>query len=217
MILKKTLINLSKISCKIEKKLKEFEAFVSLNDQGLIKARKIHTFTTKQELIKLYEIATTCPKKANVVEIGSYLGASTSYIAAGLCNKNASIYCIDTWKNETMPDGKRDTYEEFLENLSKTKTQVITIRKKASQVLKNELPPSIDFAFIDGDHSFPSVSSDVQLVESLMKKNSVIAFHDAIYFKGVSLVIGTVLTSGNWRLEGQVNNLVWLRKYKFKQ
>jgi predicted O-methyltransferase YrrM len=217
MILKKTFINLSKISSKLEKKLKEFEVFVSLNDQGLIKARKIHSFTTKEELIKLYEIATTCPEKANVVEIGSYLGASTSYIAAGLSNKKAYIYCIDTWKNETMPDGKRDTYKEFLENLSKTQTQVIKIRKKSSQVHKSELPLSIDFAFIDGDHSFCSVSSDVQLVESLMAKNSVIAFHDAIYFKGVSLVIGTVLRSGNWRLEGQVNNLVWLRKYKFQQ
>ena len=199
------------------KYLKKTSIHFGLRKLGLKNTSKIHTFTTVDELIKLHEIAVSCPQKANVVEIGSYLGASTSYIAAGLSGKKAIIYCIDTWQNETMPDGLRDTYKAFSDNLAISSPEIIKIRKKSNEVTPTDLPNLVDFAFIDGDHSFKSVQNDVQLLEPLMAKNSVLAFHDVLYFQGVSQIIGDVLKRGKWRLEGQVNNLVWLRKHKFEK
>ncbi len=202
---------------KILRFLKKTSIHCGLRKLGLKNAGKIHTFTTVDELIQLHEIAVACPQKANVVEIGSYLGASTSYIAGGLSGKKAIIYCIDTWQNETMPDGIKDTYKAFSNNLAKSTQEIIKIRKKSDEVTATDLPDHVDFAFIDGDHSFKSAQNDVQLLEPLMAKNSVLAFHDALYFQGVSQIIGDVLKRGNWRLEGQVNNLVWLRKHQFEQ
>jgi predicted O-methyltransferase YrrM len=116
-----------------------------------------------------------------------------------------------------MPDGIKDTYKAFSNNLAKSTQEIIKIRKKSDEVTATDLPDHVDFAFIDGDHSFKSAQNDVQLLEPLMAKNSVLAFHDALYFQGVSQIIGDVLKRGNWRLEGQVNNLVWLRKHQFEQ
>jgi len=182
---------------------------------GFSHARSIHTFTTPYELVVLHKLASKCALDANVVEIGSYLGASTCYIAAGLTGKNSNLYCVDTWQNETMPDGIRDTSTEFSKNLSPSTAKIIKIQKKSSDVVPEDLPGAIDFAFIDGDHSYEAVKSDLLLLEPLMKDESVIAFHDAIYFHGVSRVIGELLEKGRWKLEGQVNNLVWVRQNTF--
>ena len=213
----KTFRKLLSANQKIVKFIKHSLVKYKLRKSGFKNTNKIPTFTSKDELFKLHELAISCPPNANAVEIGSYLGASTCYIAAGLNGKNASLYCIDTWQNETMPDGIKDTFSSFLKNISKSKTKIIKIRKNSLDVKRQELPLSVEFAFIDGDHSFASVRNDVKLIEILMSKDSILAFHDAIYFKGVSMMIGEVLKGGHWRLEGQVNNLVWLRKYQFKQ
>lgn len=212
---------LIKIFCylnkKINQRLKEKSINYKLKKQGFQNVKKIFTYTTNEELIALLEIASSCPHNAKVVEIGSYLGASTCYIAAGLSEKNALIYCIDTWQNETMPEGIKNTYEEFNDNLSFSKTQIIKIRKKSSEVTFKDLPKSIDFAFIDGDHSFPEVQNDIKIVKEIASNNSIIAFHDSKYYKGVSIGIGELLCTGDWRLEGCVNNLCWFRKYSFSQ
>jgi predicted O-methyltransferase YrrM len=217
MSIKKIFRQLLSANQKIVKVIKHSLVNYKLRKSGFKNTNKIPTFTSKEELLKLHELAVSCPTKANVVEIGSYLGASTCYIAAGLNGKNASLYCIDTWQNETMPDGIKDTFNSFLKNIAKSKTKIFKIRQNSLNVKNRDLPLSVDFAFIDGDHSFASVKKDVGLIELLMSKDSILAFHDAVYFKGVSMMIGEVLKGGNWRLEGQVNNLVWLRKYQFKQ
>jgi len=207
----------SKLLKKGEKYLKEKWIQSRLKENGSNKASRIPTYTTKDELYMLHDLAIACPNKANVVEIGSYLGASTCYLAAGLIGKKASLYCIDTWKNETMPDGRKDTFKEFHDNLLNVETKIIAIRKNSKKVSANELPKKIALAFIDGDHSLSAVINDVQLVLVKMEKRSVIAFHDAIYFKGVSMAIGKILASGKWKIEGQVNNLVWLRQHNFEK
>ena len=115
------------------------------------------------------------------------------------------------------PNMPSPVFLESLETSAISSPEIIKIRKKSNEVTPTDLPNLVDFAFIDGDHSFKSVQNDVQLLEPLMAKNSVLAFHDVLYFQGVSQIIGDVLKRGKWRLEGQVNNLVWLRKHKFEK
>src|SRR5215472_1171352 len=89
-----------------------------LGRAGLSHARAIHTFTTREELAALADLALCVPAGGRILEIGSYLGASTCYLAAGALGRNVSITCIDTWQNENMPDGVRDTLGEFRRNLA---------------------------------------------------------------------------------------------------
>src|SRR5438270_847483 len=51
---------------------------------GVGNAASIQTWTAKVELYALYDLALQCPPRGSVLEIGSYLGASTCYLCAGL-------------------------------------------------------------------------------------------------------------------------------------
>ena len=51
----------------------------------------IPTYTTSEELLKLYDLAKTLPKESIALEIGSYIGASTLLIAKGLRKKSIVI------------------------------------------------------------------------------------------------------------------------------
>jgi predicted O-methyltransferase YrrM len=127
------------------------------------------------------------------VEIGSYLGASSCFIAAGI-EKSANggkLYCIDTWKNDTMTEGKQDTYKDFLKNTSKYKNIIVPIRGFSEEAVRSSQleKKNIDFLFIDGDHSYTGCKSDWNLFFPLLKKGAIVIFHDSGWAEGVQRVI----------------------------
>ena len=187
-----------------------FVIHAELRNQGLRNVDRISTWTTQEELLTLYRLASRCAENAVALEIGSYLGAATCYIGAGLARNAGRIICVDTWQNETMPDGLRDTYSEFKANTLALQARITTIRKRSDELAPGELPDRLDFVFLDGDHSYAATRHDFLLVAERIAPEGIIAFHDATAFQGVSRVIGEALTTGNWMLRGMVNNLAWI-------
>jgi predicted O-methyltransferase YrrM len=149
------------------------------------------------------------------VEIGSYLGASTCYIAAGLGQVGGRLYCVDTWQNQTMPDGERDTWAEFKINTEGVKHLLHVLRKPSDQLADADIPSKVDFVFIDADHSYQATRADFDKVFPRLSNDAVVAFHDHYFFGGVAKVIGEVLASGNWAVAGVVQNLLWLKRFRF--
>jgi predicted O-methyltransferase YrrM len=172
----------------------------------------VPTFTTRAELEALFDLATACPPGAQALEVGSYLGASTCYIAAGLKEKGGRLWCIDTWQNETMPGGIRDTYEEFQRNTRGMRDMITTVRKRSDAILPHEVPARLDLVFLDGDHSYEATKADFQMVEPLIAPQGTVAFHDSRWFEGVSRTIGDALAGGRWVIAGQTGNLLWLQR-----
>ncbi len=179
---------------------------------GLQDATKIKTWTTKTELETLYFQALTCKEGANIIEIGSYLGASTCYLVAGIAEKRGHLYCVDTWHNETIPGGETDTYNEFLQNIKSMQRYLTPIRIDSRMLAKEHFQEKFQMAFIDGDHSYEAVRSDFLLIDSLTEKYAKVFFHDSKAFDGVIRVIGEALANGNWNIGGSVNNLFWIIK-----
>lgn len=152
----------------------------------------ISTHLTDNEQNKLYELAISLPSHSHIVEIGSYLGASTCCIANGLKNKNSKFYCIDTWENDAMSEGKKDTYEEFIHNIKNFKEMICPIRGYSSDVvntIKSLVHSKIDLLFIDGDHSYEGVKKDWDLYSPMLKSGSIVIFHDVGWADGVKKVI----------------------------
>lgn len=172
----------------------------------------IPTHMTRAELSSLYELALSCATGAAVLEIGSYYGASSCYLGAALKQINGRLICVDTWSNETMPEGTRDTYEIFMKNLAPLNSIVSVRRKRSEDLLTTDLPDKLDMVFIDGDHSYLSVKRDVNIVMPLIAEEGILAFHDIKWFQGVTRVVGELLSTGFWRFEGSADNLMWLRK-----
>ena len=188
---------------------------LSLRQRGLTGAYKIPSYTTPEELEALFELARECRPDARVLEIGSYLDASTCFLAAGLRGARASIVCVDTWLNQTMPDGIRDTLAEFEKNLQSVRKQLTLIRKASSNVTPGDLGGPFDLVFLDGDHSYGQTRADFELVSNLVAANGVLVFHDSLFFEGVSRVIGEALASAGWQIGSSARNLFWIRRSQF--
>ncbi len=170
----------------------------------------IFTFTNKRELRSLYNLASACPHGAVALEIGAYLGASSCYLAAGLGRVNGHLFCVDTWQNETMPDGERDTFTEFQNNTSGVRHRITTIRKKSDEISDRDIRVPLNLVFIDGDHSYAAVKSDFDCVRQWLASDGIIAFHDFSVsdYEGVTRVVGEALASGKWMIAGCVDSRV---------
>ena len=188
---------------------------LALRQRGLAGAYKIPTFTVREELEALFELAHECRPDARVLEIGSYLGASTCFLAAGLRGTSASIVCVDTWQNQTMPGGIRDTFAVFEENVKAVRHKLTLVRKSSGDVTPGELERQFDLVFLDGDHSYKQTRADFELVSNLVAPSGVLAFHDSLFYEGVSRVIGEALASVKWQIGGIVRNLFWLKPARF--
>jgi predicted O-methyltransferase YrrM len=183
-----------------------------LADAALPDASKIHTHMSALELTTLYRLAAEATETRRVLEIGSYVGASSCYLAAALSMQDGHLYCVDTWANETMPDGKRNTFDEFTTNTRGVASTITAIRKRSDEIAASDFPLPFDLVFIDADHSYAAVKGDFERVRHWLRDGGTLAFHDTTYFEGVSRVLGEILATGEWQLAGNVDSLTWLRK-----
>lgn len=183
-----------------------------LKAAGVLNADMIPTYTTKRELHTLYLLATACPAGAVALEIGSYLGISCCYLAVGLMRVEGHLICVDTWQNETMPEGIRDTFTTFKHNIAAVEHLVTPIQKRSDELTDADIFDPLHLVFLDGDHSYEAVNKDFHKIAPYIVENGVLAFHDSISFSGVSRTIGEALESGEWQMAGLVDNLVWLTK-----
>lgn len=181
--------------------------------------RNIFTYTSREELAALYRLARDVPQGSSAVEIGSHLGASTCYIAAGLAERGGVLYCVDTWQNQTMPEGEQDTFAAFTANTQRLAGVIRTVRKRSQDLVEADVRTPLALAFIDGDHSYEGCLNDFEKVRGWIQPGGVLAFHDAVNpakrnptYPGVARVIGQALASGEWTPGGVTTSLLWIRR-----
>ena len=121
------------------------------------------------------------PKDGTFVELGAWLGKSSSY----LCDKatGQDIIIVDTWKgspNELTTTHKlateQDIYKLFVDNMGDRKyTAIKATSKSAARKFKAE---SLDVVFIDLTHTYEAVKEDIKLWLPKVKKGGYIAGDD---------------------------------------
>lgn len=126
------------------------------------------------------------------VEVGSWMGASTCYLAteSKTREKNIKIYAVDTWEGSIGDEGHKniirnlDTslYSKFLENMKRGGVDhIISPIKKtseeASKMFENE---SVDVVFIDASHKYEDVKKDINFWYPKVKKGGIISGHDYV-------------------------------------
>jgi len=169
----------------------------------------IFTHLTPREKHTLLSLAAKCEGRS-YVEIGSYLGTSTCFIAAGIKKSGKGggrLYCIDTWQNEGMSEGLRDTFVEFQINTAKYEEFIVAL-KGTSHKIAESFDKKVDFLFIDGDHSYESVKSDVDDWFPQLNNGAIVIFHDIGWAEGVQRVIKESVQPYAKR-EGRLPNMYW--------
>ena len=152
-------------------------------------ALDIPSHLTTEERITLYRLASS---RKEVLEIGSYLGASACCFGAALKEAKAGrLFCVDTWRNEGMSEGSRDTYAEFTANTAPFSEFVVPVRGQSVDVFEQvkSMTGHLDLLFIDGDHSYEGVKADWEVYRHILKPGSIIAFHDWGWAEGVRRVV----------------------------
>jgi predicted O-methyltransferase YrrM len=143
----------------------------------------------------LFQLASDLPANAHVVEVGSWMGASTCFIAGGLKGERAKIFAVDNfqglstcgedsaWYNRHFKQlGGNSTLEIFRANFAALgftpcAEPVVSDSLAAAQSLAAKRG-AIDFIFIDGDHSYAACKADIAAWSPFVKRGGVIAFHD---------------------------------------
>lgn len=169
----------------------------------------IFTHMTRNERLLLYKLSLLLPKKSVLVEIGSYLGASSVFLASAATERNSLLYCIDTWKNDAMTEGTRDTFVEFLRNTEPLKAAIRPLRDKSENIAKT-FNESIDLLFLDGDHSYEAVKTDTELWLPKIKNGGIIIFHDYGWAAGVKRAVNELVKPLQIE-EHVVDNTYWAR------
>jgi predicted O-methyltransferase YrrM len=174
--------------------------------------RGIHTWTSAAELEALYRLAASAPPGANIVELGSYLGASTCYLAAGAALVGGHVTAIDLWNNETIAGGKRDTFADFQRHTAGAAHLITTVRKRTQDLTPADVRPPVHLGFIDADHSYEATKADAAFLAPLIAPSGVVAFHDTTVFAGVGRALAELLLTGDWCIYGQAENLTCIRR-----
>ena len=143
------------------------------------------------------------PDDGKIVEIGSFLGRSTQYLATSLMNANkeqVKIYCVDTFEGSSehvslkLP---KDFLSIFKENLKFFigREMVIPVqgRSDSQQVLDKFDDGSIDYIMVDGAHEHEPVLDDMENWWPKLKLEGVM-FGDDFQLESVSQAVRQMMT-----------------------
>jgi methyltransferase family protein len=126
----------------------------------------------------LFKRALSLPDGANLVEIGSFKGRSTSCLAFGCRGTRKRVFAVDTF--DGGPDLQRyDSFQEFCENMKRCQLSeyVEPVRGISWEIAKTWDKP-IHFLFIDGSHIYEDVLADFDSFFPHVVLGGMIACHD---------------------------------------
>lgn len=161
------------------------------------------------EGLMLYQLALSV--KCDIVEVGSYMGRSSCFLAAGSrAGNKCKVTCIDPWdlrsqKFETRrPDrlevfAKPGTRTAFARQTRPYRHFIIAIRGYSKEVCRTWTRP-VGLIFIDGNHD--EAYADFVLWHRHVIEGGTMAFHD-INFPHVARQIARVKETGiltDWRV-----------------
>lgn len=119
-------------------------------------------------------------KKVNGAEIGVNQGFNAYNIFQNL-NIN-KMYLIDCW-DYNVDDGngifidRSKNFHVSKKRLKRFNNNIIWLKKYSNDAVK-DIKENLDFIYIDGNHSFKSVTEDINNYFPLVKKGGIIGGHD---------------------------------------
>ena len=112
--------------------------------------------------------------------IGAEIGTRKGEYAMALCKANPDLhlYCVDPWMaySHIRQDVQDVMYDVAMKNLEPYRITVI--RKTSMDALADFADHSLDFVFIDGNHTFDFVCPDIIFWSYKVKHGGIIAAHD---------------------------------------
>lgn len=175
------------------------------------------------DFMDFYKLIVNLIDEGEIVEVGSWLGKSSSFMAVEIANskKNIKFNCVDTWQGSEEHSShelivKDLLYKKFLENINPVKDFINPIRKTSLEASKDFKDKSLDFIFIDAGHSYEDVRDDIAAWYPKLKDGGYIAGHDySQAWPGVEKAVKEFCDKNNI-IFTLIEQSCWLFKKQFK-
>lgn len=197
-------------------------------DMNLVKG-----FLADDEAQALYQQALTQSRLGPCLEIGSYCGKSTIYLASACKENNGLLYAVDHHRGSeehqlgeeyhdpdlyNQTDALMDSFTEFRRNIRLAGVEDVVVPIVASSALASQywsIP--LAMVFIDGGHSIEAALTDYRSWAPHVMKGGILAIHDLFPdpTKGGQApydIYKLALASGLFEALPTVNTLGLLRK-----
>lgn len=154
----------------------------------------------------LGRLAAEVPADQAIVEIGSFKGKSTAFLATGAKGGHgAHVYAVDPWDLPGNVYGKHgftapEVREAFEAQLRACRVwgQVTPIRAFSTDAARDWDGPHVGLLYIDGDHEEDAVRADVAAWTQHLADGHVIVFDDLDTKRnpGVRIVVNELVAQG---------------------
>lgn len=136
------------------------------------------------------QMVAQAPNTAHFVEVGSWKGKSSAFMAVEIIRSKKQIRfdCVDTWQgspehqaggafvDEHVIDGT--LFDEFVKNMQPVHMNYHAVKLSSTQAAIQYKNQSLDFVFLDGDHSYAAVHEDILAWAPKVKSGGFIGGHD---------------------------------------
>jgi len=177
--------------------------------------RVIDGWLSESEGEYLYAIAKSGPGEGAIIEIGSWKGKATVWLASGAKDAGRDkVYAIDHYRGSPEHGEKVWTFPEFEKNLrdAGVDDMVVPLVMNSAEAAKNWDKP-VRFLWIDAAHDYESVKRDFLLWEPSLVEGGIVAFHDTTTWDGPKKVVEEyVCNSRTFTNIGSVGSIVFAQK-----
>lgn len=132
----------------------------------------------------LFQVASSLPDYATILEIGAWKGRSTAALAYGCVGTHRRVFTIDTFRGiSTNTDVAGELFiEEFLQNMDERDLlryiTPLTGRSEDFYSMWRKWAKQIDFLWVDGCHLYEVVRADLDVFFDWLKVGGILAMHD---------------------------------------
>ena len=158
---------------------------------------------TPKEGRLLYQLARRCTGCGVIVEIGSWKGKSTIWLANGARDGGGStVFAIDPHtavSDNLATQSAVPTLEEFTGNIRAAGVDdlVVAMVTTSAEAARGFDRP-VELIFIDGAHDYESVALDLELWFPKVVDGGTIAFHDTTAWEGPRRLVAERVFRGSW-------------------
>jgi MMP 1-O-methyltransferase len=151
----------------------------------------------------LYTLARRCTGRGVIVEIGSWKGKSTIWLASGSRRgAGATVYAIDPHTAESdnlATQSAVPTFAEFTDNIRRAGiADLVVPLVMTSADAAGDFDRPVELLFIDGAHDYASVALDFELWFPKLLDGGTIAFHDTVAWEGPRRLVAECVFRGRW-------------------
>jgi predicted O-methyltransferase YrrM len=165
----------------------------------------------------LYNLAKNCTGQGAIVEIGSWVGKSTIWLAAGSqAGSQLPVFAIDPHTGSTvhLEQTDADTLGELQGNLERAGVRdLVTPIVKTSEDAAQSFDQPIELLFIDGVHFYEYVKLDCELWLPKLIAGGTVALHDTVTDAGPKQAVAeAILSSRQYSGARNIESITYARK-----